>query len=114
MLDTVIEQYNKGEIGCLVDLTMNIIGGKWKAVILWHLGKSDKLRYGELRKVLGNITPKMLTQQLRNLESLDMIERKEFYQIPPKVEYSLTKRGESVIPLLYSMCEWSRENIIKL
>ncbi len=113
MLDILRNQYKSGEIKCLVDLTMNIMGGKWKAIILWHIGKNGVLRYGELKKVLGKITPKMLTQQLKELTSLEMVNRKEYYQIPPKVEYSLTDRGISIIPLLKSMCDWSMENIIK-
>lgn len=112
MLNKLIEKYKTNEITCLVDLTMSIIGGKWKAIILWHLGKEKILRYGELKRNLGKVTHKMLTQQLRELEALDMLSRKEYYQIPPKVEYSLTERGESVLPLLKSMCDWSQENIL--
>lgn len=113
MLKNVREKYNNGEYLCLVDVTMNIMGGKWKAIILWHLGKKGVLRYGELRKILKKVTPKMLTQQLRDLEALDMVLRREYYQIPPKVEYSLTERGKTIIPLLETMCSWSLENIIK-
>ncbi len=113
MLNNMKKQYENGEISCLVDLTMNVIGGKWKAVILWHLGKHGVLRYGELKKILGKVTPKMMTQQLRELESLELVNRKEYYQIPPKVEYSLTDKGLTVIPLLHTMCDWSYTNIIK-
>lgn len=113
MLGNLKEKYESNEITCLVDLTMCVIGGKWKAVILWHLGKEGVLRYGELKRILGKVTHKMLTQQLRELEALEMVHRKEYYQIPPKVEYSLTPRGQSVIPLLKSMCQWSQNNIIE-
>jgi len=113
MLKRMKDQYINGEITCLVDLTMNVIGGKWKAVILWYLGKEGVLRYGELKKILGKVTPKMMTQQLRELEALELVNRKEYFQIPPKVEYSLTEKGLSVIPLLKSMCDWSYKNIIK-
>lgn len=112
MLSALKEKYENGEIKCLVDLTMNVIGGKWKAILLWHLGKKEVLRYGELKKILGKVTHKMLTQQLKELAAVDLVHREEYYQIPPKVEYSLTKRGRTVIPLLESMCNWSMENII--
>lgn len=102
-----------GEITCLVDLTMNVIGGKWKAVILWHLAMDGVLRYGELKRTPGKITHKMLSQQLKGLEECGMIHRKEYHQIPPKVEYSLSLRGKSLIPLLEDMCRWSREQILK-
>lgn len=112
MLNELRESYKNGEVRCLVDLTMRIIGGKWKSRILWHLGHEGVLRYGELKRTLGKVTHKMLTQQVRELEALDMVHRKEYYQIPPKVEYSLTKRGESILPLLKSMCDWSKDNIL--
>lgn len=112
MLTELVEKYNCGEVLCLVDLTMNIIGGKWKAIILWHLKDGTILRYGELKRGLGKITPKMLTQQLRELEDHEMIHRKEFYQIPPKVEYSLTEKGQSIIPILEQLCDWSNKHIL--
>lgn len=112
MLNELREKYENGEVCCLVDLTMRVIGGKWKAIILWHLHQGRVLRYGELKRALGKITHKMLTSQLRELESMDMVNRREYYQIPPKVEYSLTQRGESIIPILVSMCDWSREHIL--
>lgn len=113
MIKDLNRKYKNGEIACLVDLTMNVIGGKWKAVILWHLGKEKVLRNGELKRILGKVTPKMLTQQLRELEALDMVNRKEYYQIPPKVEYSLTERGRSSLPLLKAMCDWSKANVLE-
>lgn len=112
MISGLRESYKNGEVSCLVDLTMRVIGGKWKARIIWYLGKNQVLRYGELKRKLGKITHKMLTQQLRELEALDMVHRKEYYQIPPKVEYSLTQRGKTVMPLLEDMCNWSRDNVL--
>lgn len=113
MINKLIEDFNNGEILCRIDLVMRIIGGKWKPVILWHLGENKILRYGELKKKLGSITAKMLTQQLRELEEYDMVNRKVFHQVPPKVEYSLTDRGSTIIPLLEHMGEWGHRNIIK-
>lgn len=112
MLKELQNQYKNGEVLCLVDLTMRVIGGKWKAIIIWHIGEQKILRYGEIKKLLGKISPKMLTQQLRELESCGLINRKVYNQIPPKVEYSLSKKGESIRPILKQMCDWSMENII--
>jgi DNA-binding HxlR family transcriptional regulator len=112
MVSNLIDEYNEGKILCKVDLVMRIIGGKWKPIILWHLGLQGKLRYGELKKTLKQITPKMLTQQLRELEEFDMVNRKVYHQVPPKVEYSLTERGKTIIPLLERMCDWGEENIL--
>ena len=91
---------------CSVELTLQVIGGKWKPIILWHLGASETLRFGELKRHMPNVTQKMLTQQLRELESDGMIRRVVYPQIPPKVEYSLTDLGRSVMPILDQLCTW--------
>ena len=90
---------------CPVEATLELIGGKYKALILWHLSEST-LRFSELRKVIKNATPKMLTQQLRELESQKLINREVFPIIPPKVEYSLTELGHSLMPILVAMRDW--------
>ena len=90
---------------CPVEATLELIGGKYKALILWHLSEK-KLRFSELRKVIKNATPKMLTQQLRELESNALIHREVFPVIPPKVEYSLTELGKSLMPILVAMRDW--------
>ena len=90
---------------CPVEATLELIGGKYKALILWHLAES-KLRYSQLRQSIAGITPKMLTQQLRELESKDLIHREVFPIVPPKVEYSLTELGKSLIPILVAMRDW--------
>ncbi|MBQ9167020.1 MAG: winged helix-turn-helix transcriptional regulator [Oscillospiraceae bacterium] len=82
-----------------------MIGGKYKALILWHLSEGQ-LRFSELRKLLQSATPKMLTQQLRELESQHLIHREVFPIIPPKVEYSLTEEGRSLMPILIAMRDW--------
>ena len=89
---------------CPVEATLDLIGGKYKALILWHLSEK-KLRFSELRKVI-TATPKMLTQQLRELESQNLINREVFPVIPPKVEYSLTETGKSLMPILVAMRDW--------
>ena len=90
---------------CPVEATLELIGGKYKALILWYLS-SDKLRYSQLRELLTGITPKMLTQQLRELESKQLVHREVFPIVPPKVEYSLTDLGKSLMPILIAMRDW--------
>jgi DNA-binding HxlR family transcriptional regulator len=90
---------------CGMELTMDVIGGKWKAVILWHL-RNKTLRFSDLKRKLKGITQKMLTQQLRELEEDGLINREVYPQVPPKVEYSLTEYGKSIIPVLYSIYSW--------
>lgn len=90
---------------CPVKATLEMIGGKYKALILWHL--SDQiLRFSELRNMIGNVTPKMLTQQLRELEACHLVHREVYPVIPPKVEYSLTELGQSLMPVLIAMRDW--------
>ena len=90
---------------CPVAATLELIGGKYKALILWHLSEG-KLRFSELKKVIADATPKMLTQQLRELEAKRLIHREVFPVIPPKVEYSLTELGRSLMQVLVSMRDW--------
>lgn len=90
---------------CPVAATLQLIGGKYKALLLWHLsGKT--LRFNELRRLVPEATPKMLTQQLRELESDALILRKVYPVVPPKVEYSLTELGASLFPILQAMYAW--------
>ena len=90
---------------CPVEATLELIGGKYKALILWHLSEG-KLRFSELRKAITTATPKMLTQQLRELEEKQLIHREVYPVIPPKVEYSLTEVGKSLMPILVAMRDW--------
>lgn len=90
---------------CGMELTMDIIGGKWKGVILWNL-RNKTLRFSQLKRKLNSVTQKMLTQQLRELEEDGLINRKVFPQVPPKVEYSLTEYGKTIVPVLYSIYQW--------
>ena len=93
---------------CPVEATLELIGGKYKALILWHLSEG-KLRFSELRKAITTATPKMLTQQLRELEENALIHREVYPVIPPKVEYSLTETGRSLMPILAAMRDWGAE-----
>ena len=93
---------------CPVEATLDLIGGKYKALILWHLSEST-LRFSELRRAVKTATPKMLTQQLRELESHSLIHRDVYPVVPPKVEYSLTDLGRSLMPILVAMRDWGAE-----
>lgn len=96
---------------CPIEHTLKLIGGKWKLIILWHLNEKNIMRYGELKRELHNITHKMLSQQLKELQSNGFINRNEYYQIPPKVEYSLTDHGKSMIPILKSIASWGNDDM---
>ncbi|MBN9391203.1 MAG: helix-turn-helix transcriptional regulator [Chloroflexi bacterium] len=93
---------------CMVELTLDVIGGKWKGVLLFHLLGGRK-RFNELRRLLPDVTQRMLTLQLRELEEDGLINRTVYAQVPPKVEYSLTKFGETLQPLLLLMKDWGQE-----
>ncbi|MDE7374597.1 MAG: helix-turn-helix transcriptional regulator [Odoribacter sp.] len=93
---------------CPLDLAMEIIGGKWKAMLLFHL-QNGALRSSELkRRIKGNISNKMFTQIARELETAGVISRKVYPVVPPKVEYSLTPLGESVMPNILALAQWGR------
>lgn len=92
-------------VNCPVAATLELIGGKYKALLLWHLS-GKVLRFGELSRLVPEATPKMLTQQLRELESDGLIKRKVYPVVPPKVEYALTEEGESLFPILQAMYAW--------
>jgi len=86
--------------------TMSLIQGKYKMFILYTLMEFETVRFNEMHKYIGGITFKTLSSTLKQLEADGLINRKEYPQIPPKVEYSLTERGQSLIPILDQMCEW--------
>jgi len=91
--------------------TLSIIGGKHKMIIIYCIAQCDNvLRFNELHKMIKNISYKSLSQALKELEADDLIIRREYPQIPPKVEYSLTPKGISLIPIMEAMCEWGKKN----
>lgn len=92
---------------CPVELAVKLIGGKWKLVILHQLATNGTKRFNELRKIFPDITQRTLTRQLRELEEDGLVNRKVYAEIPPKVEYALSETGESLIPLLLQLKEWS-------
>lgn len=94
---------------CPAEVTLRVIGGKWKPVILWHL-KDGVKRFSELKRAIPGITQRMLSQQLRELESDGVLLRKVYAQVPPKVEYTLTEFGRTLQPILRLMCKWGEEH----
>jgi len=92
--------------GCTVEATLNLIGGKWKGVILYRLLTEQVLRFNQLRRLLPNITQRMLTNQLRELESDGLITRKIYPEVPPKVEYRLTDYGQTLAPVIHALKAW--------
>ena len=99
--------YREKSYKCGIDLTLAVVGGKWKASILWHLAQ-ETMRFSDLQRQFSDTTRKMLTQQLRELETDGLVHREVYPQVPPKVEYSLTEKGTTIIPILNQMCEWAR------
>ncbi|MBK4208617.1 winged helix-turn-helix transcriptional regulator [Bacillus licheniformis] len=90
--------------------TLSLISGKYKIVILYWLSEREVMRHNELKRSIGTISFKTLSIMLKELEADGLIIRREFPQIPPKVEYSLSERGRSIVPLLNMMCEWGEKN----
>jgi len=99
---------NNFHYACSVEAALDVIGNKWKGVILYHLLGGTK-RFNELRRIIPSVTQRMLTLQLRELEQDEVITRKVYPQVPPKVEYSLTKYGESLRPILQALQKWGKK-----
>ena len=95
--------------GCPVEATLDLIDGKWKGVILFHL-QSGRLRFGELRRKMPGITQRMLTKQLRALEEDGLVRREVFAEVPPRVEYELSEMGESLRPVIDALKRWAEEH----
>ena len=98
---------------CSVEATLDVIGGRWKGVILFHLLEGTK-RFSEFKRLLPNITQRMLTLQLGELERDGVVNRKVYAEVPPKVEYSLTEFGQSLAPILLLMRDWGEQYVSKL
>lgn len=93
-----------------VQTTLKVLGGKWKILILWHL-KDQARRFSELKRLMPEITEKMLIQQLRELEKDEVVHRNVFPDVPPKVEYSFTEYGRSIEPVLQVLCNWGEAHL---
>lgn len=105
-----ISTNDDGKLKCSIEYTLQKIGGKWKTVILWHLAVDGTLRYNELRSLLPGVTHKVLSQQLKELEEEGFVDRKSYNTVPPKVEYTLTAFGATLLPILKQMHEWGTEH----
>jgi DNA-binding HxlR family transcriptional regulator len=95
---------------CEIEVAFSVVGGKWKPLILWLLGKFGKLRFGQLQNFIPDITHRILTKQLRELENNQLIIRQIYSEVPPKVEYSITDKGIAVLPIFDMMCDWASDN----
>ncbi|WP_369281812.1 winged helix-turn-helix transcriptional regulator [Oscillibacter sp. GMB15532] len=100
------------EMMCPIEYGLDIFGGKWKSRIICVLSSAEVLRYNEIRKELGNITDAVLAAMLKDLIADGIISRTQYNEIPPKVEYALTSKGKSVLPILQSICQWSRTHTL--
>ncbi|MCW3463043.1 winged helix-turn-helix transcriptional regulator [Chitinophaga nivalis] len=98
---------------CAVDYAFRRIGGKYKGRVLWYLHCNTLLRYGALRRIIADTTPKMLTQTLRELEEDELIHRKVYQEVPPRVEYTLTPAGAELIPFISYLAQWGEKQLIK-
>jgi len=95
---------------CGLEAALAVIGGKWKPLVLYHLAKST-LRYGELRRAVGAVTHKVLIQQLKELEADGVVKRVDHSEIPPRVDYSLTKFGQTLAQALTPLCQWGTDHV---
>lgn len=96
---------------CGIDAALDVVSGKWKGLVLWELHAHGTRRFAELRRALPGVSEKMLTQHLRQMEADDLIRRKVYAEVPPKVEYSLTETGASLNEALGPLGEWGRERL---
>ena len=97
-------------LGCPVEAALEVIGGKWKGIILYHL-LSETMRFNQLRRLMPEITQRMLTRQLRELEANDLISRKVYPEVPPKVEYSITEYGKTLAPVIHALQVWGSQHL---
>ena len=98
-------------MNCAVDATMSVIEGRWKTVILCKLLTNGPMRFNQLMKSIDGVSPRILTKQLKELESDGIIRRISYQEIPPRVEYSVTEKGESLAPILKAMADWGLQNM---
>lgn len=100
--------------GCGLEAALSLIGGKWKLLILYNLTGGEPRRFGELRRAIGHISEKMLTQELKELELDGVVNRRDYQEVPPRVEYTITPFGESLMTALTPLCEWGSKHMKKI
>lgn len=101
--------YKNNFDNCPLTFALNLIGGKWRLPIIWALNKNGTMRYNQLKRSIYGITNMMLTQSLKELETDGIINRRQYMEIPPRVEYSLTDNGEKLIPALKALADWGNK-----
>lgn len=102
---------SKKQYNCYFEMTLDIMGGKWKPIILYYINHNGVARHSDLKRFISSINERMLTRQLRELENDMLITRKVYPVVPPKVKYSLTESGKSLIPILTSLIEWGKNYV---
>jgi len=102
-------EFRGQEYRCHMEVTLELIGGKWKLLLLYKLGENGVMRFNELGRLHSRLTQKMLAQQLKELEADGLVHRESYNQVPPKVEYSLTDQGRGLLPIMEAMIEWGRD-----
>ncbi|WP_099361319.1 winged helix-turn-helix transcriptional regulator [Fredinandcohnia onubensis] len=107
----VRKKLENGEFNCEKELTLSIISGKWKITIIYYLASGGPLRFSEIKRLFPKITHKVLTTQVRELEEDGIVHRKVYPEVPPRVEYSLTELGQSLMPIVFMMYDWGKQNI---
>jgi DNA-binding HxlR family transcriptional regulator len=110
-VDTINEAYAGDKLLCPIRYTIDVVGGKWKLPIICMLAGGLPLRYSSIKRKLTGVTNMMLSQSLKELESSGIIRREQYNQIPPRVEYTLTDRGKSILPPLQKLAEWGTEHM---
>lgn len=106
-----IKDSKEMDSNCPIHKTLELLSGKWRTYVIFELCRHDSCRFGELKKIMPKITNTMLTTTLRDLERLEIVNRKQFNEIPPHVEYSLTKKGQALVPVFYEIAKWGTENL---
>lgn len=104
-------EYDIDELMCPIRYLISIVGGKWKQPIICMLSQKEPARYSTLKRKLRGITNMMLSQSLKELEASGIVHREQYNEVPPRVEYTLTKKGESLVPLLGQIGAWAHENM---
>lgn len=109
--DVVWNEADSADSGCPVEATLAVIGGKWKAVLIFHMMHGGTHRFAELRRKTRGISDRVLSRQLRELEDDGIVGREVFAEVPPRVEYSLTEYGETLQPVTAAMCQWGKRHL---
>ena len=105
------EKIKNGEYNCEKELTLSVISGKWKVVLIWHLGVDGTLRFSDLQRLFPKISHKMLTNQLRELMEDGIVRREVYPEVPPRVEYSMTEMGMTLLPIVQMMYDWGKKRM---